>query len=278
MAVAGLQVFANATVGPVLKKMLTQYGLADLIPWASLQLIAGASEDEIALSLYDQPSFKARFPAIHARQKGGYPPLSVDEYLSYENTLNQVAKSYGVTLSKERVDALLARNVSVNEADERLGMVAQVVYRSDSTTRDRLSALYGIGVGDQISYFLNPREELPKLQRRFVSADIAASATRAGYNQALTSGQAEFLYERGMTGEAATEAFGVLVKNEELFEAVDDTESDIGVDDQLRAISGDTDLTQEVERRAAKRRSPFEAGGGFATGDRGIAGLGSAST
>lgn len=266
------------SVGPMLRRLLDAYGLGSLTQWAAEMVYDNATEDEIELALYERPEFKARFPAIFHRQKYGYPPVSVDEYLSYENTINQVAKSYGVTISKQRVDALLSLNVSANEADERLGMAAQVVYRSSPETRSKLSALYGIAPGDMINYWLNPREELPKLQRRFVSADIAASATRSGFNRDLTAGQAEFLYERGMTGEAATDAFGVLVENEELFEAVDDTESDIGVDDQLRLISGDTGLAGQVERRSEKRRAQFEGGGGFATGRDGIAGLGSAST
>jgi hypothetical protein len=263
--------------GPLLTKYLQDIGLGSLTHWASDHIQRGSSEAEIELSLYRRPEFQARFPGIFHREKYGYPPISVAEYLSYENTVNQMARSYGVTLSKERVDALISLNVSANETEERLGLAAQAVFRSDPTTRERLSTLYGIGTGDLISYWLNPREELPKLQRRFVAADVAGAAIRAGFDQALTAGQAEFLVDRGMTGEAATESFGTLVQNEELFEAVDVTETDIDVDEQLRLITGDVDIAQQVERRGERRRAMFEGGGGFATGESGVAGLGTAN-
>lgn len=265
-------------LGPMLTNLLKRSGLEELTAWASKMVIEGASEAEIEISLYDQPEFRRRFPMIFARANAGYGAISVQEVLDYENGAMEMAKSYGMSVSREEISSLIANDVSLQEADSRMGLAAQAVHRSSTEMREQLSRLYGVTAGDLTRYWLNPTKELPVLQRRFIAAGIAEQASRAGFRQELTAGQAEGLARLGVDAGSASEGFGRLVANEELFEAVDDTESDIGVEDQLRLITGDAELVGQVERRAEKRRSPFQGGGGFATGDTGIAGLGSASS
>ena len=264
-------------VGPLLSQLLTRYGLQTLAPWFAERIIHDASEEQIMLELYDRPEFKVRFPAIFAREKAGYPPISVAEYLTYENQVSQMSRAYGVTLDKARVDALIGLNVSAQEAEDRVGIAARAVYQTDPTTRAALSRLYGIETGDLINYWMNPRETMPVLQRKFVTGQIAGEAQRVGFGGQLTERQAGYLYDQGVTGENAGEAFGKLVKAESLFEAVDRTETDIGVDDQLALIAGDERVGQQVEKRAGKRVAAFEGGGSFAAGKTGLAGLGSAA-
>lgn len=264
-------------VGPLLSQLLARYGLESLAPWLAERIIKDTSEEQIQLELYDRPEFKARFPAIAAREKAGLPPVSVEEYLAYEGQMSQVSRAYGISLNKDRVDALIGQNVSAAEAEDRIGIAARAVYQTDPTTRAALSRLYGIETGDLIDYWLNPREQMPVLQRKFVTGQIAGEAQRVGYGQQLTAAQAGYLFDQGVTGETATDAFGKLVESETLFQSADITEADIGVDDQLKLIAGDVKVGQEVEKRAGKRVAAFEAGGGFASGKTGLAGLGSAN-
>jgi hypothetical protein len=237
-----------------------------------------ASPEEIENELYNRPEFKARFPGIAHRDKYGYPPISVDEYLSFENTFAQAAKAYGIEFSKERTDALISLNVSVAEAEERLSMAAKAVYQSDRLTREELNRLYGVTTPDLIRYWLNPREELPVLQRRFITAEIGGEAKRSGFGHDLGVTQLEYLADRGMSVDNAAEAFGSLVESEEIFEAVDTTEQDISVNDQLKLITGDADMAETVRKRGGKRVAKFQEGGSFSTGQSGIAGLGKASS
>lgn len=264
-------------VGPLLSQLLARYGLESLAPWLAEQIIKDTSEEQIQLELYDRPEFKARFPAIAAREKAGLPPVSIEEYLAYEGQMSQMARAYGVGLDKAKVDALISNNVSAAEAEDRIGIAARAVYQTDPTTRAELSRLYGIETGDLINYWLNPREQMPVLQRKFVTGQIAGEAQRVGYGQQLTAAQAGYLFDQGVTGENAGEAFGKLVQAESLFEATDRTETDLGVDEQLALVAGDQRVGQEVERRAGKRVAAFEGGGTFAAGKSGLAGLGSAA-
>jgi hypothetical protein len=133
-------------------------------------------------------------------------------------------------------------------------------------------------MGDLTEYWMDPNKKLPDLQRRFATSEIDVSAQRSGFDTRLQTEQLEYLYGRGLTGETAPDAFGALVENEELFEAVDETEEDIDIDSQLALITGDADLRQQVERRGERRFALGSGGGSFATGREGVAGLGTAET
>lgn len=265
-------------LGPIMAQMLARYGLAELGDWLSQRITAGASPEQIELELYDRPEFIRRFPAIRERGRLGMSPLSVEEYLSYEANATAAAKGFGVTISQDEINDLLTANVSINElVEDRLSLAAQAVHMESPELRTKLQQFYGIEQGDLIRYWLDPKKEAPVLQRRFAAASIAEQADRTGF-QAITAEQAEGLVQRGMSVDQATEAFDTLVRSRELFEATDASEEDINVVDQLSILTGDTKLTEEVERRAEKRRARFEEGGEFATGRTGIAGLGTATT
>lgn len=264
-------------LGPQLTALLQRYGLQSLTTWASDAIIRGLSAEEIELQIRDRPEFKARFPAIFDREKVGLPALSVDEYLAYEQFASQAASAFGVTLTKQEVDSLLSADVSTAELEDRIGIAAQAVYQEAPEVRDALQRLYGIGAGDLVKYWLDPKKEAPVLQRRFAAASIAGEASRVGFDYQLSAAQAETLFEAGLTADEATGAFGQLIEAEELFQSVDQTEQDIGLDQQLQLISGNQDVASQVERRAQKRVARFQEGGSFASGREGLAGLGSAN-
>lgn len=264
-------------IGPQMARTLERYGLGSLAPWLSERIIKGIGEDQIMLELYDRPEFTNRFPAIKKREAAGLPPVSIEEYLQYEAVTRQAARAFGVEISQDKINALIAGNVSAKEAQDRLDIASRAALQSDSFTRAELNRLYGVTTGDLVNYWLDPKETQVTLQRRFVAGQIAGEAKRSGFDTEMSTGSLHYLQNRGMTGETAAQAFGQLVETEELFEAVDDTEQDIGLDDQLKLITGDVDVANEVERRAEKRVAKFGEGGSFATGKSGVAGLGTAN-
>lgn len=265
-------------VGPMLKQMLERYGLGSLAPWLSNKVMQGASLEEIELELYDRPEFRLRFPAIRTRGQNGLPPLSVDEYLAYEQQATQVARAYGVEISQKQMNDLLAGNVSIAETQERLDLASRAALQSDSKTRQELNRIYGVTTADLVSFWLDPKETLVGLQRKYATSAISGEAKRAGFETDLTRQQLGYLVNRGMQPEQASQAFGALVQSEELFASTDMTEEEIGVEDQLALITGDERVAGEVEKRAERRGARFQEGGGFATGRTGVAGLGSAET
>lgn len=265
-----------ANVGPMLRATLARYGLESLADWVSQRIIDGATPDEIELELYDRPEFKARFPAIFERERNNLPPVSVDEYLAYEQYVSTVSRALGVQVTPDEVHRLLALNISTAEVQERIGMASAAVYFEPQEIRDQLFRLYGVTQGDLARYFMDPKTELPKLQRRFAAAQVAGAAANVGFARQLTQAQAEMLVDHGMDAQSARQGFALLTQSRELFQQADRTEQDIGVDRQLRLLTGDVQAAEEAERRAERRRAVFEAGGGFASGRTGVGGLGSA--
>ncbi len=263
-------------LGPMLTDVLARYGLQGLAEWMSDKITSGASEAEITLELYDRPEFKQRFPAIFQRQNAGMSPITPEEYIQYEGFARATANQFGVNVTQDEINASIAGDVSVKEMEDRLGIAAQVVYRSPQEVRDNLTRMFDLTTGDMIRYWLDPKQELPSLQKRFFSAQISAESQLAGIGQ-LSAEQAGRLVDRGLTGENAQDALQKIGRSGELFAATDQTETDLGLEGKLAALVGDPEVTTELERRAQRRRSPFESGGGFATGRAGVAGLGSAT-
>jgi hypothetical protein len=264
------------TIGPMMTQLLTQYGLESLAPWLSNLIINNASDDEIMLELYDQPAFKQRFPAIFTRQADGLPPLSPSDYLTYEDFAKTSAKGWGINISQGEINAALSADVSIKEMDDRMSMASAAVHTLSPQVRGQVNVLYGINEEDLVRAWLDPREQAPVLRKRLTAAQIAAEGLATGFGQ-LNVMQAERLAEGGIDADAARKGLAQLTQEHELFQATDATEADIGTDAQLGLLLGDQDLATAVERRAQRRKSPFESGGGFATGKTGVTGLGSAA-
>jgi len=264
------------TIGPMMTQLLTQYGLESLAPWLSNLIINNASDDEIMLELYDQPAFKQRFPAIFTRQAAGLPPLSPSDYLTYEDFAKTSAKGWGINITQDEINAALSADLSMKEMDDRMGMVSAAVHTLSPQVRGQVEVLYGITDEDLKRAWLDPAAQAPILRKRLTAAQIAAEGMAVGFGQ-LTAMQAERLAEAGLSAEQARQGLGALTQESELFKATDATEENIGTDAQLGLLLGDQPLANTIEARQQRRKSPFESGGGFATGKTGVTGLGSAA-
>jgi hypothetical protein len=243
--------------------------LQDLTDWASNALILGKSEEEIMLDLYDQPAFKTRFAGMFARQQAGYPPISIDSYLEYEDMAASLGTTWGMKLSKAEVDNLVANNVSARELEQRFTIAATAVYEDDSFVRDQLTRLFGVNQENLMRYWMDPKATLGTLQQQYKMGEIAGAAMRTGFGQ-ITANQAERLQGAGVTEEAANSGFADLRKSMELFTPLDEGEDVIGVDDQIGVLAGDANALAKVESRQARRKAEFEGTGGYATSQEGF--------
>lgn len=257
-------------LGPLLTATLKKYGLESLIDWASNAIIQGMSEDEIMLSMYDQQPFRERFAGLFAREAAGHQPISIDEYLQYENVVSSLGTTWGLKLSKAEVDNLIAGNVSAREVEQRFTIAATAVYESDIETRSELTRLFNINQEQLMRYWMNPKEQLGVLQQQYRMGEIAGAALRTGFGQ-LNANQASRLQQAGLTKDAALTGFGELAQMSELFTPLDEGEDVIDIEKQIDLLTGDTSVGSEVERRQARRKAEFEGSGGFAAGDEGFA-------
>lgn len=262
-------------LGPQLTSVLKRYGLESLTDWASQALIKGYSQEQILLEMWDRPEFQTRFAGIFQRERDGWPPVSVEEYLSYESTAQALAATWNLALSKQEVDNLIGNNVSATELENRFQIAATAVYDSDAETRNELSRLFNIDIGGQMRYFMDPKAELGTLQQQYRMGEIAGAALRSGYGQ-ITREQAARLQSAGLERNSALTAFGQLTSMAELFSPLDFGEGILDEDTQIEFAAGSATAAQAIERRAERRTAEFEGGGSYASGDTGFA-TGSAS-
>lgn len=264
-------------LGPIMQNILARYGLETLTQWAVNLIADGSSPAEIELQLYDRPEFQSRFAGMFMREKAGYPPIAVDEYLSYENTAASLATMWDISLSKDEVDRLIANNVSAVELENRFTLAAQALYETPEEDRDEFQRLYNVSEGKLLKYWMDPKTEFGKLQKQFTAARIAGSAIRSGFGE-LTAQEAERLSDVGLTGQTAAQSFAELYNIRDLFEPVDDIEGTFDREKQLGVIEGQAELVEELDKRLEKRIAEFAGGGGFAAGGEGFKGTGSAES
>lgn len=252
-------------------QILRQYGLESLTDWALQAIVSDWSPDQFQIELYKRDEFKKRFAGMFARETSNLPPISVDEYIAYEKMAHAGAAMWGMTLSKDEVDNLIANDVSNIEFNARLDLTAEALFNSDDETIGELVRMNpNIQVGDLMRYFMNPKEELGKLQSSWRQAQIAGSAMRTGWGQ-LTQQQAERLQEVGLTREQSQVGFAQLARMEQIVNPFSMTEDIITPEEQVAFLAGDVDVANKLETRQRQRLAEFGGSSGFAQGRQGFA-------
>lgn len=260
----------------IVRNALDAYGLGSLAEWAWSRFQEGASLDMILNEVYQRPEFKATYPEYEILAKKGRA-YSVAELQAYRKAVVGIYRSYGIPESfydtPEDLAALAAGEVSVAEVSQRVSQAAEAAYGSSPLVRQEMERMYGVGQGDLIAYFLDPQKAEPIIKQNFISAQIGAQARQTGYGT-LTQDEAQRLAQQGVDQQAAAKGFGELAASQELFNPLDQGESQIGRDTQLgAAFGGDAAAQREVELRRSKRLGEFSEGGGFATNQQGMVGV-----
>lgn len=259
-----------------IRQTLDQYGLGALAEWAWGRFQEGASLDLIMNEVYQRPEFKATYPEYEALAKKGRA-YSVGELQAYRKAVVGIYRAYGIPESfydsPEDLAALAAGEVSVAEVSQRVSKAAEAAYESSPLVRQEMERLYGVGAGDLIAYFLDPAKAEPIIKQNWTSAQIAGQARQTGWGT-VTQDEAQRLAQLGVDEQTAAKGFGDLAASSELFNPLDQGESQIGRDTQLgAAFGGDVTAQREVEMRRSKRLGEFSEGGGFATTDKGVVGV-----
>jgi hypothetical protein len=255
-----------------LSDVLTQYGLSSLISWAEQAIVNDWSNEQFIIELYKRDEFKKRFPAIFQLESKGRPPVSVDEYLAYEKYVSAQAAMWGIPLSKEEVDNMLANEVSNVEVQARFDLASEAMYETPQEDINELIRMSNgsITSGQVMKYFMDPQKELGVLQSQFRQAQIAGAAVRTGWGQ-LTQAQAERLQETGMTRDQAKVGFAELAKMDEVFSPFTQQEALVTPEEQVAFLAGDADAATKIENRVRSRLAEFGGSSEFAAGKGGFA-------
>jgi hypothetical protein len=260
-----------------LNTVLSEYGLGSLGASVQSWLVEGLSEPEITQRMRDTNEFKTRFPVIAERAKKGLAPISPGEIVAYERNARQMFRAAGLPQgfydSPEDFAKFINNDVSIAELGDRVTLAANAAFKMPKEDRDAL-ARFGAGDGDITAFWLNPDTAQPLLERKYAAAQLAGSAKRTTFGE-LDEATASGLADLNVTAQQAEQGFGELANSRELFGALDSGEDVIDQGAQLDAqFRGSAAARRRIEQRAKRRTATFQAGGGFASAQGGITGLG----
>jgi hypothetical protein len=204
----------------LLKETFTNYGLASLIPAITKLMKNNVGPNQASLLLKTDPEYNAeyvkRFNGNKKRVDAGLNALSEAEYLDLENSYKQTLQAYGQAnyfgtnkdIAMGKMADLIAGDVSALEFKERIDTVVTRVNNADPSIKSTLTSFFDIKDTDLVSYFLNPKEGLPKLQEKVTAAEIGAAAK--GQDLATSAAAATALAQFGVTKAQAQEGYATI--------------------------------------------------------------------
>lgn len=204
----------------LLEETFRTYGLEELIPAITRLMSNNVGPNQASLMLKTNPEYNAaylkRFAGNEARRKAGLNVLSEAEYLDLENSYSQTLNAYGLKnyfgattdLKRSAMANIIGSDISATEFKDRVDTVVTRVNNADPKIKETLKAFYDIKDEDLTSYFLNPKDNLPKLQEKVTAAEIGAAA--ANQNLAYSKTTAEDLAKFGITKAQAQEGYSTI--------------------------------------------------------------------
>jgi len=258
------------------RALFTQYGLSSLVGKIEEYARLDYSADAIAIMLRQTPEYKQRFPAMEALAAKGRA-LSEAEYVEYERTAAQLEQRYGFPtgLLSNSVTDLLTNEVSAAELNDRAILASAAAIEAPEDIRNTMSQYYGIDQGGLAGYFLDPDRAVPLLEKQYASSVIGTEAARQGVSGVGVS-TAEELQALGISQEQARTGFGQVARMGTFTQGRGDVVS------QQQLISGtfaqEEQALKDIERAQGARIGRFREGGGFASTQQGVSGLGSSAT
>ena len=215
---------ASESAWNLLKGFFDTYGLGILADDVKKYIESGLSYDEMLLKLRtESKAYKARFAANDQRIAKGLRALSEAEYISMEDSYQDIMRRYGLPESyyaetmdptgvkvQKGFERFIAGDVSAVELEDRVQTAQRRVLNAAPQIKDALTQYYGneISNGDILAYVLDPEKALENIKRKVTAAEIGGAATMAGLGAAKT--RAEELQRYGITGEQARQGFQVI--------------------------------------------------------------------
>lgn len=181
----------------ILKSALSNYGLETLYPVIEGYMKSGLGSEQAKLKIKQEPVYQARFAGNEKRRTAGLNVLSEAEYLALEDAYSQTLKAYGQQTyfggTREARQATMAEliggDVSATEFKDRIDLASTRVANADPGVKAQLKSYYDIQESDLVGYFLNPKQNLPKLEEKVKAAEIGSAAALQNLGTSLATAE-----------------------------------------------------------------------------------------
>jgi hypothetical protein len=203
----------------LLREQFAQYGLEGLVDPLKGLIQENVSPSEFAVRLRQTEPYKKRFAANAARIGKGLRALSEAEYITLEDSYQNIMRNYGLPASyytkgdmgrQEGFEKFISGDVSPAELEERVLTAQNRVINAPPQVKDALKQFYpDINNSDILAYTLDPEKGLADIKRKVTAAEIGGAALGAGL--ATDVNRAEELARFGVTAEKAREGYQAAV-------------------------------------------------------------------
>ena len=259
-----------------LTDLFASYGLESLAGEIAGYMTQGLTASEALIKLKTNPSgaYAKRFAGNFTRVKNGLNAISEAAYIGLENSYASTLKAYGlgnmVSLNRDdnykKFADYIAGDISADEFKDRVDTVVTRVQNADASIKSTLKAFYPeITDADLIGYFLNPKENLPKLQEKVTASEIGAAAT--GMGLATNVGTATDLARYGIDKEEAREGYSTIAGVLPTATKLGDIYNETGVkyaqaEGEAEVFKGNQDAATKRKRLASMERAAFSGSSG----------------
>jgi predicted DNA-binding protein YlxM (UPF0122 family) len=226
-------------------------------------------------------SYIKRYPQMKELLKAGklpWAPGSSPEqvYQEYENTVKSLLKRYGASAAfstRDNISNYLMNDVSAAEVSDRLQLASDAVHNMPNQVRSLFKSFYGIDEQDLTSFYLNPAEQAPILQRKSEAVRLAGEGLARGVQ--IQASKAEWLAMNNVSPEQARQSFAAVSARFGL--EYGGAGGAVGRDTMVDAAFGDESAARKVQQAESGRKAAFQGGSGTTPTSKGTGGLGSAT-
>jgi hypothetical protein len=266
----------------MLEDLFRSYGLESLAGEIKDYMEKGFTATEALIKLKTNPSgaYAKRFAGNFTRVKNGLNAISEAEYINLENSYANTLKAYGLgnMISVNRDDNYktfanyIAGDISAVEFKDRVSTVVTRVQNAEPSIKATLKSFYPeISDADLVSYFLNPKENLPKLQEKVTASEIGAAAVGAGAGLTTNVNTATSLARYGVDQKMAREGYSTIAGILPTAGKLGDIYGESGVkygqaEGEAEVFMGRQDAASKRNRLASMERGSFSGSAGNAPG------------
>jgi hypothetical protein len=259
-----------------LTDLFASYGLESLAGEIAGYMTQGLTAAEALIKLKTNPggAYAKRFAGNFTRVKNGLNAISEAAYIGLENSYASTLKAYGlgnmVSINRDdnykKFADYIAGDISADEFKDRVNTVVTRVQNSDPGIKATLKAFYPeITDNDLVSYFLSPKENLPKLQEKVTASEIGAAATGMGLTTNV--GTATDLAKYGVDQKMAREGYSTIADVLPTATKLGDIYNQAGIkygqaEGEAEVFKGSQDAATKRKRLASMERAAFSGSSG----------------
>lgn len=231
--------------------------------------------NQMLLELRQLPVYKARFAGNQTLLKNNKNALSEANYLLQETAYTATLKQYGLEnlSTRSQFAEFIGNSISVLEVGKRADIAINRVRNVDPAIEAQLRAYYpGITAKDIVSYFLNPAETLPLLEKKINTAEIGAAAS--GFGLSIDEQRANMFSGLGITQAIAQEGYKniaqeILPTSKKLSDVYKEEKINYNqktAEQEQFNLVGGTEAANQRKLLQSKERASFNASAGNAPG------------